>query len=162
MKIHALKPPAGSRRSPKRKARGIGGKGGKTAGRGTKGQRARNKVPVGFEGGQMPMHMRIPKLKGFKNPFRVEYQAVNLDTLEATGLDEITPEALHAKGLIHKGALVKVLGRGQLDRKVAVTAHAFSKSAEAAITAAGGSVEVLPLPWGDRRPPAKGNHLTNR
>jgi large subunit ribosomal protein L15 len=108
------------------------------------------------------MHMRIPKLKGFKNPFRVEYQAVNLDTLEATGLDEITPEALHAKGLIHKGALVKVLGRGQLDRKVAVTAHAFSKSAEAAITAAGGSVEVLPLPWGDRRPPAKGNHLTNR
>jgi large subunit ribosomal protein L15 len=162
MKIHDLKPPAGSRRSPKRKARGIGGKGGKTAGRGTKGQRARNKVPVGFEGGQMPMHMRIPKLKGFKNPFRVEYQAVNLDTLEATGLDEITPEALHAKGLIHKGALVKVLGRGQLDRKVAVTAHAFSKSAEAAITAAGGSVEVLPLPWGDRRPPAKGSHLTNR
>ncbi|MCB1016359.1 MAG: uL15 family ribosomal protein, partial [Acidimicrobiales bacterium] len=78
------------------------------------------------------------------------------------GLDEITPEALHAKGLVHKGALVKVLARGTLDRKVTVKAHGFSKAAEAAITGAGGTVEVLPLPWGDRRPPAKGNALTNR
>jgi large subunit ribosomal protein L15 len=162
MKIHDLKPAAGSRKAPKRVARGIGGKGGKTAGRGTKGQRARNKVPVGFEGGQMPMHMRVPKLKGFKNPFRVEYQAVNLDTLDATGLDDITPESLHEKGLVHKGALVKVLGRGEIGRAVQVKAHAFSKSAEAAITSAGGSVEVLPLPWGERRPPAKGNQFTNR
>ena len=78
------------------------------------------------------------------------------------GLDALDPEILHNKGLTHKGALVKVLGRGQITRAVTVKAHAFSKAAEAAITAAGGSVEVLPLPWGDRRPPAKGNHLTNR
>ena len=162
MKAHDLTPAPGSRASRKRVGRGIGGKGGKTAGRGTKGQRARNTVPVGFEGGQMPLHMRVPKLKGFNNPFRVEYQAVNLDTLQDCGLDEITPEALHAKGLVHKGALVKVLARGTLDRKVTVKAHGFSKAAEAAITGAGGTVEVLPLPWGDRRPPAKGNALTNR
>ena len=162
MKIHDLKPAAGSRKAPKRVARGIGGKGGKTAGRGTKGQKARSKVPVGFEGGQLPLHMRVPKLKGFKNPFRVEYQAVNLDTLDATGLDDITPESLHEKGLVHKGALVKILGRGQIGRAVQVKAHAFSKSAESAITDAGGSVEVLPPPWGDRRPPAKGNQFTNR
>lgn len=162
MKAHDLTPAPGSRSSRKRVARGIGGKGGKTAGRGTKGQGARDTIPVGFEGGQMPLHMRVPKLKGFNNPFRVEYQAVNLDTLQDSGLDTIDPEALHAKGLVHKGALVKVLGRGSLDRKVTVKAHGFSKSAEAAITAAGGTVEVLPLPWGDRRPPAKGNALTNR
>ncbi len=162
MKAHDLTPAPGSRSSRKRVARGIGGKGGKTAGRGTKGQGARDTIPVGFEGGQMPLHMRVPKLKGFNNPFRVEYQAVNLDTLQDSGLDTIDPEALHAKGLVHKGALVKVLGRGSLDRKVTVKAHGFSKAAEAAITAAGGTVEVLPLPWGDRRPPAKGNALTNR
>lgn len=162
MKAHDLTPAPGSRSSRKRVARGIGGKGGKTAGRGTKGQGARDTIPVGFEGGQMPLHMRVPKLKGFNNPFRVEYQAVNLDTLQDSGLDAIDPEALHAKGLVHKGALVKVLGRGSIDRKVTVKAHGFSKAAEAAITAAGGTVEVLPLPWGDRRPPAKGNALTNR
>ena len=162
MKAHDLKPPAGSNKARKRVGRGIGGKGGKTAGRGTKGQRARNTVAVGFEGGQLPLHKRIPKLRGFNNPFRVEYQAINLDTLEECGLDEITPEALHSKGLTHTGALVKVLGRGSIDRKVTVKAHGFSKAAEAAITAAGGTVEVLPLPWGDRRPPAKGNALTNR
>jgi large subunit ribosomal protein L15 len=162
MKAHDLKPAEGSTKSRKRVGRGIGGKGGKTAGRGTKGQHARNTVRVGFEGGQMPLHMRVPKLKGFNNPFRVEYQAVNLDTLQECGLDTVDPEALHAKGLIHKGALVKVLGRGSIDRKVTVKAHGFSKSAEAAITAAGGTVEIIPLPWGDRRPPAKGNALTNR
>jgi large subunit ribosomal protein L15 len=162
MKIHDLKPPTGSRQSRKRVGRGIGGKGGKTAGRGTKGQRARSKVPVGFEGGQMPMHMRVPKLKGFKNPFRVEYQAVNLDTLDQSGLDEIDPTSLHQKGLVHKGALVKILGRGEMARAVHVKAHAFSRSAEAAIAGAGGTVEVLPPPWGERRPPAKGNQFTNR
>ena len=162
IKVHDLKPPPGSRKSRKRVGRGIGGKGGKTAGRGTKGQKARSKVPAGFEGGQMPLHMRVPKLRGFNNPFRVEYQAVNLDTLEASALDEVTPDALYAKGLIGKGALVKVLGRGDLSRAVTVKAHAFSKAAEAAITDAGGSVEVLPLPWGDRRPPAKGNQFANR
>jgi large subunit ribosomal protein L15 len=162
IKIHDLQPAAGSNRRKKRVARGIAGKGGKTAGRGTKGQRARNKVPLGFEGGQMPLHMRIPKLKGFNNPFRVEYQGINLDVIEASELDEVTPATLHARGLSHKGALVKVLGRGELTRAVTVKAHAFSKTAEAAITAAGGTVEVLPKPWGDRRPPVKGNQFANR
>lgn len=162
MKVHDLKPPDGSTRKRKRVGRGIGGKGGKTAGRGTKGQGARDTIPTGFEGGQLPLHMRVPKLKGFKNPFRVAYQALNLDVLEASGLDEITPETLHAQGLTHKGALVKVLGRGEVTRPLQVKTHAISKSAEAALTAAGGTVEILPLPWGDRRPPAKGNHLTNR
>ena len=162
MKIHDLTPPPGSRRRKARKGRGIGGKGGKTAGRGSKGQRARGTVRVGFEGGQMPLHMRVPKLKGFTNPFRVEYQPVNLDTIEESGLDEVTPDSLRAKGLVGKGALVKVLGRGKLERKVTVRAHAFSKSAEAAITGAGGTVERVPLPWGDGRPPAKGNQHTNR
>ena len=162
MKIHDLKPAEGSTRKRKRVGRGIGGKGGKTAGRGQKGQKARGTVPATFEGGQTPLHMRTPKLKGFNNPFRVEYQGVNLDTLDATGLDEIGPAELHAKGLVHKGALVKVLGRGEIGRAVTVRAHGFSKSAEAAITAAGGTVEILPLPWGDRRPPVKGNQFTNR
>lgn len=162
MKVHELTPAEGSTRSRKRVGRGIGGKGGKTAGRGTKGQKARNKVAVGFEGGQMPMKQRVPKLRGFNNPFRVEYQAVNLDTLEETGLAEITPASLHERGLVAKGALIKVLGRGELTRTVRVSAHAFSKTAEAAITSAGGSVEILPLPFGHGRPPAKGNQFTNR
>jgi large subunit ribosomal protein L15 len=162
IKLHDLKPAAGSNRRKKRVGRGIAGKGGKTAGRGTKGQKARNKVPLGFEGGQMPLHMRIPKLKGFNNPFRVEYQGINLDVIEGTDLSEISPATLHAKGLAHKGALIKVLGRGELTRAVTVKAHAFSKSAETAITAAGGTVEVLPKPWGDRRPPVKGNQFANR
>ena len=162
MKIHDLKPPAGSKKPRRRVGRGIGGKGGKTAGRGMKGQRARNTVPVGFEGGQMPLQRRLPKLKGFKNPFRVEYQAVNLDTLQETGLDEVSPEILHSHGLVHKGALVKILARGTIDRPLRVHAHAVSKAAEAAITAAGGSVDLLPMPFGHGRPPAKGNALTNR
>ena len=162
IKVHDLKPAPGSTKRAKRVGRGIAGKGGKTAGRGTKGQNARGSVHSTFEGGQMPLHMRLPKLKGFNNPFRVEYQAINLDTIEASELDEVTPESLHAKGLTHKGALVKVLGRGELSRKVTVKAHAFSKAAESAITDAGGTVEVLPKPWGDRRPPAKGNQFTNR
>ena len=161
MKIHDLKPADGANRKAKRVGRGIGGKGGKTAGRGTKGQRARNTVPVGFEGGQLPMHMRIPKLRGFNNPLRVEYQAVNLDTIQESGLDEVTPESLLAKGLVSKGALVKVLGRGELTRKVTVKVHACSASAEAAITGAGGSVEKLDLPFAVR-PAFKGSAHTNR
>jgi large subunit ribosomal protein L15 len=162
VKVHDLRPAEGSNRRRKRVGRGIGGKGGKTAGRGTKGQRARGSVPAGFEGGQLPLHMRVPKLRGFTNPFRVEYQAVNLDTVAATGLDEVDPAALQGLGIARKGAFVKVLGRGEVDRPLQVKAHAFSKSAEAAITAAGGSVETIPLPWGDRRPPVKGNQHTNR
>ena len=162
MKIHDLVPAPGSNRAAKRVARGTAGRGGKTAGRGTKGQKARNTIPAGFEGGQMPLHMRTPKWKGFNNPFRVEYQAINLDTVDGSELDEVTPESLYANGLVGKGALVKVLARGEISRAVTVKAHAFSKAAEAAITGAGGSVERLPLPWGDRRPPAKGNQFTNR
>ncbi len=162
MKIHDLKPAPGSTRDRKRVGRGTGGKGGKTAGRGTKGQGARDTIPLGFEGGQMPLQRRVPKLKGFKNPFRVEYQAINLDTLESTGLDEVDPASLHSRGLTHKGALVKVLGRGTITRPVRVKAHACSRSAESAITAAGGTVEILPMPFGNGRPPAKGNALTNR
>ncbi len=162
IKIHDLKPVAGSNRRKKRVGRGIAGKGGKTAGRGTKGQKARGSVPAGFEGGQMPLHMRVPKLKGFNNPFRVEYQGINLDVIEGSGLDEVSPTVLHAKGLAHKGALIKVLGRGEITRAVTVAAHAFSKSAEEAITAAGGTVEILPKPWGDRRPPVQGNQFANR
>ena len=162
IKIHDLRPPKGSNRRKNRVGRGIAGKGGKTAGRGHKGQKARGSVPTSFEGGQMPLHMRVPKLKGFNNPFRVEYQGINLDTIDESDLDEISPSTLQGKGLAHKGALVKVLGRGELTRKVTVKAHAFSKSAEAAITAAGGTVEVLPKPWGDRRPPVQGNQFANR
>ncbi|HEV2766947.1 MAG TPA: 50S ribosomal protein L15 [Acidimicrobiales bacterium] len=162
MKLHELRPAPGSNTRRTRVGRGIGGRGGKTAGRGSKGQRARNTVPVGFEGGQMPLQRRVPKLKGFNNPFRVTYTVVNLDALESFEGDEVTPETLRAKGLVHKQGLVKVLGRGELTRALTVRAHGFSSSAEAAITAAGGTVEVLPPPYGDRRPPARGNALTNR
>ncbi len=161
MKVHDLKPADGSRRQRKRVGRGIGGKGGKTAGRGTKGQKARSKVPMGFEGGQLPLAQRVPKLRGFNNPFRVEYQAVNLDTIQECGLDEVTPEALLAKGLVSKGALVKILGRGELTRPVTVKVHAASKSAEAAITAAGGTFEAAPLPFAVR-PAFHGSAHTNR
>jgi large subunit ribosomal protein L15 len=162
IKIHDLKPAPGATKDKIRVGRGTGGRRGKTAGRGMKGQGARDTIPMNFEGGQMPLHMRLPKQKGFNNPFRVEYQAINLDALERLTETTIDPGVLHGHGLTHKGALVKILGRGQLTRTVNVTAHAVSKAAEAAITAAGGTVEILPLPWGDRRPPAKGNHLANR
>jgi len=162
VKIHDLQPAPGSNRKRKRVGRGIGGKGGKTAGRGTKGQKARGTIPANFEGGQLPLVQRVPKLKGFTNPFRVEYAAVNLDTIEAAEGTDIDPGTLRSQGLVHKHGLVKVLGRGELTRKVNVSAHAFSRSAEEAITAAGGTINKLPLPWGDRRPPAKGNQHTNR
>jgi len=162
MKLHELRPPEGSNRRRKRVGRGIGGKGGKTAGRGTKGQKARRQIRAGFEGGQMPLQRRVPKLRGFNNPFRVEYQGINLDVIEESGLTDVTPESLREKGLVHKGALVKILGRGELTRSVRVSAHAFSGSAEAAITGAGGSLEVIPPPFGNGRPPARGNQHTNR
>jgi large subunit ribosomal protein L15 len=172
MKVHELAPSPGANKGPKRRARGIGGKGGKTAGRGTKGQRSRGrgKVPRGFEGGQMPLKQRVPKLKGFNNPFRVEYAGVNLDTLEelADRFDDgaVTPETLAAAGAVRKGVYVKVLGRGELSRKLDVHVHAVSKTAEAAITAAGGTVTLVQLPFkGENkagRPAAKGNQFTNR
>ena len=164
MRIDELSPAPGSNTPKKRVGRGIGGKGGKTAGAGTKGQqsRGRGKVARGFEGGQMPLKQRVPKLKGFNNPFRVEYSPVNLDQLEACGESTVDPEVLVAKGLVRKGDFVKVLARGEITSKIDVTAHGVSKAAEAAITAAGGSVSLLPLPFKQGRPPVKGNQFTNR
>ena len=168
MRVHELAPAPGANKGAKRVGRGIAGKGGKTAGRGTKGQRSRcrGKVPRGFEGGQMPLKQRVPKLKGFTNPFRVEYAAVNLDTIDALSEDTVDPDVLLGHGLVRKGAYVKVLAGGELTRKVAVHAHAVSKAAEAAITAAGGSVTLIPLPFKAEgkagRPAAKGNQFTNR
>ncbi len=162
LKPHDLTPAEGSRRRRKRVGRGIAGKGGKTAGRGHKGQRARGTVHPWFEGGQMALTQRVPKQRGFRNPFRVAYQPINLDTLAETGLDEVSPETLHARGLVQKGAFVKILGRGEIDRAVTVRVHAASASARSAIEAAGGTVEIVPLPFGDRRPPADGNALSNR
>jgi large subunit ribosomal protein L15 len=163
VKVHDLKPAPGSRRPKRRVGRGIGGKGGKTAGRGSKGQGARDTVPVGFEGGQTPLHRRTPKAKGFKNPFRIEYHVVNLTTLEGFDANaEVSPDTLRARGLVAKRGLVKVLGRGEITKPLRVSAHRFSASAVQAIEAAGGSVETLPLPWPTGRPPARGNALTNR
>ncbi len=163
MKFHELQPADGSKQRANRLGRGTGGKGGKTAGRGTKGQHARNTVAAGFEGGQTPLYRRSPKLKGFTNPFRVEYVVVNLDTLDKFDSGtEIDPGVLRSKGLIAKNGVVKVLGRGQISKPFTVRAHAFSDSAKQAIEGAGGQVQLLPLPWGDRRPPASGNALTNR
>ena len=163
MKIHDLKPAPGSKKARRRVGRGIAGKGGKTAGRGMKGTGARSNVKPGFEGGQPPIHRRTPKAKGFRNPFRVEYAIVNLDTLE--GLDigtEIDPGILRAHGLVAKRGLVKILGRGELTRALTVRAHGFSQGAIRAIEAAGGRVEIIPAPWGEGRPPARGNALSNR
>jgi large subunit ribosomal protein L15 len=143
LKLHNLAPAPGAKKAKTRVGRGEGSKG-KTAGRGTKGTKARYQVPVAFEGGQMPIHMRLPKLKGFKNPFKVEFQVVNLDKLS-----ELFPEGgavtvadLVAKGAVRKGQPVKVLGNGDLTVKVDVTADAFSSSAKAAIESAGGTVTV--------------------
>ena len=162
MKVHDLAPAEGSHRRKRRVARGTAGKGGKTAGRGTKGAKARDTVKPGFEGGQLPLTQRIPKLRGFANPFRVEYNVVNLEVLEALETTEINVESLKEAGIVHHKGLVKVLGGGELSRAVSVSAHAFSRSARQAIEAAGGSVTVVPKPFGDRRPPAQGNALANR
>jgi len=163
-KLHDLKPAPGAKKAPRRAGRGIAGKGGKTAGRGTKGQGARNNIKPGFEGGQTPIHRRTPKAKGFRNPFRVEYAVVNLEKLEAFDAGTtVDPDTLRAKGLVAKRGLIKVLGRGELTKALTVRAHGFSGAAIRAIEGAGGSVEVLPAPWGDRRPPAGSNNaLTNR
>ena len=169
MRVHDLSPAPGAHTSRKRVGRGIGGKGGKTAGRGTKGQRARNTVARGFEGGQMPLKQRVPKLKGFTNPFRVEYQAVNLDTLQELadgGEGVIDADVLIAHGKVRKGAFVKVLARGEVTAALDVRVHAVSKAAESAIQAAGGTVTLVELPFrGENkagRPAAQGNQFTNR
>jgi large subunit ribosomal protein L15 len=161
MKLHDLKSPAGSIKRKRIVGRGIAGKGGKTAGRGTKGQKARRQIPAGFEGGQLPLLSRIPFMKGFTNPFRVAYTPVNLDALAVLDVSEITPEVLIAKGLMRKKDFVKVLGRGELSKALNVSAHGFSASAQAAIESAGGTVTVLDLPFAVR-PPASGNQHQNR
>src|SRR3712207_2097624 len=140
LKVHHLRPAPGAKRAKQRVGRGEASKG-KTAGRGTKGTKARYQVPDAFEGGQMPLHMRLPKLKGFKNRFRTEYQVVNLDRIAelfpdggAVGVDELV-----ARGAVRKDRLVKVLGTGDIGVAVQVSAHAFSGSARDKIAAAGGS-----------------------
>ena len=144
LKVHHLRPAPGAKTAKTRVGRGEASKG-KTAGRGTKGSKARYQVPESFEGGQMPLHMRLPKLRGFKNPFRTEYQVVNLDKLSALypAGGSVTVEDLVAKGAVRKGELVKVLGQGEAGAKLQVSAHAFSASAKDKITAAGGSVTEL-------------------
>jgi large subunit ribosomal protein L15 len=146
IKLHHLRPAPGAKTAKTRVGRGEGSKG-KTAGRGTKGSRARAQVPLTFEGGQTPIHMRLPKLKGFRNRFKVEYQVVNLDRLAelfpAGG--EVGPAELAKVGAVRKGRPVKVLGEGELAGvSLQVSAHAFSASAREKIVAAGGSVTTLP------------------
>ncbi len=144
LKLHHLRPAPGAKTAKTRVGRGQGSKG-KTAGRGTKGSGARKTVPQNFEGGQMPLHMRLPKLKGFRNPFKVEFQVVNLDKLGELVAEggTVSVEDLVAKGAVRKGQPVKVLGQGDLAVACQVSAQAFSGSAKEKIEAAGGSVTVL-------------------
>ena len=143
MKLHHLKPAEGSKKDRKRVGRGRAGAGGKTAGRGTKGWGARHNPKLGFEGGQMPLQRRVPKLKGFKNPNRVEFAVVNVETLAQYFDKDVDPAALVAHGLAHKGRPMKILARGELDKALAVRAHAFSATAREKIERAGGTAEVI-------------------
>ncbi len=145
LKLHHLRPAPGAKTEKTRVGRGEGGKRGKTAGRGTKGTGARKNTPENFEGGQMPLHMRLPKLRGFKNPFRVEYQVVNvakLGELFPQG-GEVGVDELVAKGAVRDGNLVKVLGNGELSVALTVKVHSFSASAKTKIEAAGGTATEL-------------------
>jgi large subunit ribosomal protein L15 len=144
LKLHHLRPAPGARTAKTRVGRGEGSKG-KTAGRGTKGTKARNQVPATFEGGQMPIQMRMPKLKGFKNPFKVEFQVVNLDRLGELFPDggEVTVQELVNRGAVRAGHPVKVLGQGDISVSVRVSANAFSGSAREKIEAAGGTATVV-------------------
>jgi large subunit ribosomal protein L15 len=145
LKVHHLRPAPGAKTAKTRVGRGEAGRRGKTAGRGTKGSGARKTVPQNFEGGQMPLHMRLPKLRGFKNPFRVEYQIVNLDRLRQLFPDGGTVGVadLVAAGAVRPGAPVKILGNGDISVTLQVSAHAFSASAKEKIVAAGGSTTEL-------------------
>ena len=146
MKPHELRSPEGARTKRKRVGRGDGSGHGKTAGRGTKGTRARGTVHAFFEGGQMPLVRRIPQLKGFTPPNRKRYGAVNVGQLTELGLDRIGPDELRAAGIVRKrDKLIKVLGEGELSKAITVTAHAFSDSAIAKVEAAGGTTEVIDL-----------------
>ncbi|HEX2053414.1 MAG TPA: 50S ribosomal protein L15 [Actinomycetota bacterium] len=144
MKLHDLQPAPGSHRRPVRVGRGRSGRRGKTAGRGTKGAQARGQIPAAYEGGQMPLHMRLPKLPGFRNPNKVVFNVVNLDTIDQFDAGTtVDPEALRSKGLIRKKGPVKVLGQGDISKAVTIRAHAFSQTAVTKIEAAGGTTEVL-------------------
>jgi large subunit ribosomal protein L15 len=145
LKVHHLRPAPGAKTAKTRVGRGEAGRRGKTAGRGTKGSGARKNVPQNFEGGQMPLHMRLPKLRGFKNPFRVEYQVVNLDRLGQLFPDGGTVGVadLVAAGAVRPGAPVKILGSGDISVVLRVSAHAFSASAKEKIAAAGGATTEL-------------------
>ncbi len=146
IKLHHLRPAPGAKTAKTRVGRGEGGTRGKTAGRGTKGTKARKAVSVAFEGGQMPLHMRLPKLKGFKNRFRTEYQVVNVGDLARLFPEggAVGPEQLVSSGAVRKGSLIKVLGDGDLAGiSLQVTAHAFSSSAREKINAAGGSTNQV-------------------
>ncbi|HYO31308.1 MAG TPA: 50S ribosomal protein L15 [Nocardioidaceae bacterium] len=144
LKLHHLRPAPGAKTAKTRVGRGEGSKG-KTSGRGSKGTRARNAVSAAFEGGQMPLHMRLPKMKGFKSPFRVESQVVNLDRLSELYPEggEVTPESLVARGAVRDNLPVKILGGGDVQVALHVSAHAFSSSAKDKIAAAGGSTTEL-------------------
>ncbi|NHC16420.1 50S ribosomal protein L15 [Motilibacter deserti] len=144
LKVHHLRPAPGSKKAKQRVGRGEGSKG-KTAGRGTKGTKARYQVPAAFEGGQMPLHMRLPKLKGFRNPFRVEFEVVNLDKLSTLYPDggDVTVDSLIERGVVKRGRPVKVLGTGEVSVALNVTVDAFSASAREKIAAAGGSTTEL-------------------
>ena len=144
LKVHHLRPAPGAHQAKTRVGRGQGSKG-KTAGRGTKGSAARNNIGENFEGGQMPMHMRVPKLRGFKNPFRTEYQIVNLDKLNVLFPEggSVDVADLVAAGAVRDGHLVKVLGTGEISVALQVSAHAFSGSAKEKIAAAGGSTTQI-------------------
>ncbi len=144
MKLHHLKPAEGAKRDRKRVGRGRAGAGGKTAGRGTKGWGARHNPKPGFEGGQMPLQRRVPKMNGFTNPNRVEYAVVNVETLgKVFERGEVDPASLYERGLVRKGRPVKILARGELQAALTVRAHAFSEAARAKIEAAGGTAEVI-------------------
>ncbi|HLS25613.1 MAG TPA: 50S ribosomal protein L15 [Beutenbergiaceae bacterium] len=143
LKVHHLRPAPGAKTRKQRIGRGDGSGRGTSSGRGTKGTKARGQVPARFEGGQTPLHMRLPKLRGFNNPFRTEYQVVNVDRLAALYPEggQVTVEDLVAKGAVRAGHPVKVLGAGEIDVKIDVTVNAVSKSAKEKIEAAGGTVE---------------------
>ena len=143
LRVHHLRPAPGSRTAKTRVGRGEASKG-KTAGRGTKGTKARYQVSAAFEGGQMPMHMRLPKLRGFNNPFRVTYQVVNLERLSSLYPDggQVTVDDLVAKGAVRAGHPVKVLGTGEVSVALQVSVDAFSTSARDKITAAGGTAST--------------------
>lgn len=143
MKLHELAPAPGSNKRGIRVGRGRAGRRGKTAGRGQKGAKARGQIPASYEGGQMPLHMRLPKLPGFKNFSRIEYSVINLDGIGKLGADTVDPDLLRSKGLVRKKGPVKVLGGGEISKPVTVKAQAFSETAVSKIQAAGGTTEIV-------------------